>query len=367
METIGLGSEPPKNEADFDISEKNNYCKVCWQNKGEYKCIGGMICPSCLNKLPYEMRGDIADVLIYDAIRAAKKYGNQPQPVQAQGNKTIKAAPVTTGTTVTQSDAAPTISPAGNNSTNSVPGASLTPNMATTASTLGNPGAAPEPALKEQPKRHVVIYGAVLGVLVIAAIALILFMKMGGSASTSLNSEDIVAQLQDFGFPIVYTSTYDESSDPEGLLGVDGEYISKTSFTDSRGTQSLSCSIEVFDNAADAETRSLYLESSSASVFYSPTVYTLDNVIMVLDPGLSSSAVMEYENALTAIINGEEYTGSANEDPLDDDYSNDYGNDYGNDDNSNSGIYGDTDTDSDTNTDSDSGGGLNSIAPSPLQ
>lgn len=370
METIGLGSDPPQEEVGTDISEKNNFCKVCWQKKGEYKCIGGMICPSCLDKLPYEMRGDIADILIYDAIRAAKKYGNQTQSAQAQAGKTQNTAPVTQANV----DSANSIAEASPNST--------TPGELTNTGNLDSkPQVAPvspgmAPPVKGRPKKGLIIGGAVLGILAVTAIAVIIFMNMGKSGDGSLSSGEIVEQLQSFGFPIIDIVTYDEDSDPEGLLGVDGEYTSKTSFTDSRGSQSLSCSIEVFANADDATTRSLYLQSSSASSFYAPAVYAFDNIIMILDGGLSPSDLSAYEDALAAVINGEDYTGPTHEDSLDSGYSDNYhgdgngvnGGDTNNDSNGiNEGNINNDSSDINGNSDSSSGGSLDSIAPSPLQ
>ncbi|MDO4541548.1 MAG: hypothetical protein Q4C00_01790 [Bacillota bacterium] len=360
METIGLGPQPEDNDLDNGISEKNNYCKVCWHEKGEYRCLGGTICRNCLNKLPYEMRGDIADILIYDAIRAAKKYDIQPgDPASVSGGQ-IKARPQTAAV-----GGAPVVGV-----TSKVkPG--MTPSAPANSSFSGT---LPQEPIKNrrtqsftQPKKHVIIYGVVVGVLAAAESALMIFMNLG-SSDNSLNAEDIVGQLQTSGFAIIDTETYDENTDPEGLLGQDGAYTSKTVFTDSSSSQSLGCSIEVFANSEDASMRKENLEMSASSSFFAPTIYNYENVVMVLDQGLSGNVISEYEQALVAILSGQDYVFEDSGDA--DSYYNDYdyyNNDYDsnvNDDYDYDGNVNNDDTTNDT-TDNNSGNQspLNDLSP----
>lgn len=317
METFGLNQSPAENQADDNIPEKNNYCKICWQDKGEYKCLGGMICRNCLNKLPYEMRGDIADILIYDAIRAAKKYGGPGAPpkqaVNPQVDKTTES-----GQAIATPDKEQ-LSPA------------TTPQAPAPVSQITQPTGENLPlqvssAKASQPKKHLAIYGIVLGLVLVAAISVLLYINSGKTGGNSLTAEELLAELQNSGFPITQIQTYTENSDPNGLMGVDGEYISLADFSDQRCLNSLSCTVETFANEADAAARYEFLQNSTAQNFFAQTPYNYKNVILRLDSSLSIDTITEYQNALVAILDGKYFTASDSES----DYNNNAGNENSN-------------------------------------
>ncbi len=269
---------PPAQNLPDHESLKNRYCKVCWEKKGEYRCLGGMICADCLKKLPYEMRGDLDDVFIYDVIKTAKHFDLQREAgkgknIMGQNNRKDQAKNDNAG-----------------QSENVLP-------------------AAKKPSyFYLRNKKTIITTAVIIGVIILAAILTGVILSTLHNGTDSLNAEKIVLQLEDHGFPITETAIFDLKTDSNGITGLDGEYSSKAEFSDERCDNALSCRIEVFNNDKDAEKRREYLTKSNEAQENTDTIFIVDNVITVLDSSLNTSDAEEYQKAITAIVRGEDYS-----------------------------------------------------------
>ncbi|GAB2468576.1 hypothetical protein GCM10027187_40970 [Streptosporangium sandarakinum] len=101
--------------------------------------------------------------------------------------------------------------------------------------------------------------------------ALVAAITSCGGASTDLDAAGVIKALTDKGLPVSLTVTYTANDDPNKLLGRPNGYTSKASFTDQRvdasklvgvdkGDVQLGGSVEVFDDADQAEQRADYIQ-----------------------------------------------------------------------------------------------------------
>ena len=133
------------------------------------------------------------------------------------------------------------------------------------------------------------------------------------TAAASLDAAAVLTELKSAGLPITDSAAVTETNDANNLIGRPGQYVSKVAFADSRVGQPIDQaapgndaggSIEVFTTAADAQTRSDYIQQSLASLgpaagteYHYLTGTALVRVTGVLPP----SAAAEYETAVAAI------------------------------------------------------------------
>lgn len=125
---------------------------------------------------------------------------------------------------------------------------------------------------------------------------------------TQLNAKDIITIMQDSGIPITNIIVYDESTDPNKLLGRPDGYTSKINFADRRIAQSdpdnpKGGTIEVFSNHKDASERKDYVESVAKGIL-AQYHYLYENVYMRLDRDLTPEQAEEYETAFQAMQEG---------------------------------------------------------------
>lgn len=94
----------------------------------------------------------------------------------------------------------------------------------------------------------------------------------GGSASTpsKLTAQGIVNSMKAQGLSIGEVASYDQNTDPNGLLGRPNQYIDKANFRDTElgpDSQTLDNggdgTVEIFNNANDAAARKAYVDNIS--------------------------------------------------------------------------------------------------------
>lgn len=103
--------------------------------------------------------------------------------------------------------------------------------------------------------------------------------------------------------PVTKAIVYDETTDPNGLLGRPGQYVEKMNFIDSRDKDKKhDCSIEIFRNTEDAQTRKTYLDAigKSSSMFASYS-YLHKNVLVRISFGVLPTDAEAYRQALESI------------------------------------------------------------------
>lgn len=132
---------------------------------------------------------------------------------------------------------------------------------------------------------------------------------------TKMNAEDIINEFKSAGFPINKIVVTTEENDVNNLMGRPNQYTSKINFSDKRIDQfdeennPIGGTIEVFDNAKDAENRKEYVEKITTSVsVFTQYIYLYKNVLFRLDHELTPTQAKVYEDAFKKLQNGEEIT-----------------------------------------------------------
>ena len=118
---------------------------------------------------------------------------------------------------------------------------------------------------------------------------------------------DVVARLEAASLPVTLGSDFDEATDPNNLLGRPGGYLDKVTFTDSRNSDQtypkdsveLGGSVEVFEDAAGAETWAEFIKEVSAGNAALTEYDVVDGpVLLRLSRELTPLQVAAYEAAL---------------------------------------------------------------------
>lgn len=111
---------------------------------------------------------------------------------------------------------------------------------------------------KNGPKKshkHIII-SALIGVVVLAIVAIVLFFIL--KKDPDINTEKIVTRLSEKIPSITNIINYSEANDPNGIMGQENQYTSKSSWGDTRiegRASEFAGTIEVFRNTKDAELR----------------------------------------------------------------------------------------------------------------
>ena len=127
------------------------------------------------------------------------------------------------------------------------------------------------------------------------------------SSSSDLDAAQIVAALEDSGIPIGESVVWDETTDPNELLGRPGQYVGKATWTDTRvepcydGQPAFDCGgdVEVFKNENDRDERfdylSLFATETGIGGYY---MWKADNTVVRVGYELPPSSAATYEDAL---------------------------------------------------------------------
>lgn len=129
-------------------------------------------------------------------------------------------------------------------------------------------------------------------------------------AAEPITGADVVKKLAAAGLPVTLTVDYDETTDPNKLLGRPNGYIDKAAFTDSRikpndvldsdeGSVEVGGGVEVFASEKEAQTRADYIKTVTAGI---PALteygYVKGGVLLRLSHQLTPAQAAEYEAAL---------------------------------------------------------------------
>lgn len=122
----------------------------------------------------------------------------------------------------------------------------------------------------------------------------------------TITTKDIVEYFIASNLPVARYETYDEDTDPNDLFGRPLSYIDKTNFYDSRvgSSEYDGCGmIEIFENAANAETRELYIENLySSGLIQTQYCIRYENILLRFDNEFKPSYVDEYTAALESLL-----------------------------------------------------------------
>jgi hypothetical protein len=133
-------------------------------------------------------------------------------------------------------------------------------------------------------------------------------------ATTDLDAAGVVQVLTDQGLPVTLTVAYTEANDPNKLLGRPNGYTSKASFTDQRvdasavagakeGDLKLGGSVEVFEDAGQAEQRADYIQEIGKRMsMLSEYSYVAGPVLVRVSKELTPTQAAEFETALGKIV-----------------------------------------------------------------
>ena len=137
-------------------------------------------------------------------------------------------------------------------------------------------------------------------------------MEPFGWRFDDMNASQIAETLKASGLPVGDIQAFDETSDPNGLLGRPNEYTSKAHFLDTRVhdeygrdwvnghiNTDYGGTIEVFENTADAQKRANYLQSlyDNGLSFGKMYLYRKGTVVLRVGYELTPSQASEYEAA----------------------------------------------------------------------
>lgn len=137
---------------------------------------------------------------------------------------------------------------------------------------------------------------------VVSSIIHSVFNKKDYTAEELINN--MKNDLKNLGEVTVYTI----DTDPNKLMGKDGEYTSKISFEDTRLKQSENRdpnggTIEVFNTVSDAKARYAYIKGiSDAMPILKESTYRVDKYLLRTSKDLNANQVKEYEEVFKATI-----------------------------------------------------------------
>jgi len=130
----------------------------------------------------------------------------------------------------------------------------------------------------------------------------------------AISLKQVVDAFNAAGLPMHKQVVYDERTDPNELLGRPGRYVEKMNFTDKRIKEkfkplnkemeaaNLNCSIEIFKERADAETRHQYLEAiGKPSGMFDSYKFLHKNVLVRIDLKLIPLEADEYKRVLESL------------------------------------------------------------------
>lgn len=150
---------------------------------------------------------------------------------------------------------------------------------------------------------------ALLGVL--ASAVFVLSAGCSGGPTTDMDAAGVTQELAKAGLPAKLSVTFDESSDPNKLLGRPGGYTSKTAFTDNRvkapgakkGDLTRGGSVEVFASSEEAEKRAEYIKALATSMpMLAEYTYLRGPVVLRVSKELTPKDAAAYEAALGKIV-----------------------------------------------------------------
>ncbi|MEV4246937.1 hypothetical protein AB0J63_26430 [Streptosporangium canum] len=134
-----------------------------------------------------------------------------------------------------------------------------------------------------------------------------------GGPTTDLDAAGVVKALTQKGLPVTLTVTYTADNDPNKLLGRPNGYASKASFTDKRvdiskvigkeGDVELGGSIEVFEDAGQAEQRADYIQEIGKNMpMLGEYDYVAGPVLVRVSKELTPDQAAGFEAALGEIV-----------------------------------------------------------------
>ena len=174
---------------------------------------------------------------------------------------------------------------------------------------------------KKKNKGLIVGIIAVLSALIIITLVLLFVFKK----DSDINTAKIMTKLSDKISAVTDVINYSEANDPNGIMGQENQYSSKSSWEDSRlpeHTSEFAGTIEVFNNTKDAELREWKINKtlevcnsrvtqekygSAVMAGWTCNDYHMirkNTVIIRLSSDFTAEQISEYENALAKIIDG---------------------------------------------------------------
>lgn len=147
----------------------------------------------------------------------------------------------------------------------------------------------------------------VLAILIILLGITVFYTIFISNIRNNLTAEQIANEIKEKNSNVGKIVTYTETTDPNNLLGKEGQYISKIIFEDVRLEQfedgePVGGTIEVFKNKKDMKKRKEYLEPfASSSGMLAEYMYNTNNAIIRLNKKLTPSQAKEYEELFKQI------------------------------------------------------------------
>lgn len=118
-----------------------------------------------------------------------------------------------------------------------------------------------------------------------------------------VTGEDIIEMIKQANIPIVDVYSYDEKTDPNGLLGRPGQYIEKLMWQDARVLEKVcEATVEIFINKKDLEIRKNYLKRVwDFMPITRQYIYEYKNALIRVDFELLPSDAKSYEILFTTV------------------------------------------------------------------
>lgn len=121
--------------------------------------------------------------------------------------------------------------------------------------------------------------------------------------AVTISLKQVVTAFEQAKLPVTKPVVYDAETDPNGLLGRPNQYVEKMNFIDPRDKKKRSdCTIEVFKDQADAESRKTYIDTiGKASSLFASYSYLHKNVLVRISFGVLPKDAEAYKQALESI------------------------------------------------------------------
>jgi hypothetical protein len=126
----------------------------------------------------------------------------------------------------------------------------------------------------------------------------------------AISLKQVIDAFERAGLPIQKRTVFDESTDPNGLLGRPNQYVEKMNFKDPRDKKrGGDCSIEIFRNEQDAKSRKDYTDTigKSAAIFASYS-YLHKNVLVRISFGVVPADADVYRQVLETVGTADPHT-----------------------------------------------------------
>lgn len=153
-------------------------------------------------------------------------------------------------------------------------------------------------AIARTPKPTNLRQACVSRFLIALAVAVLCLAPPGPAQAADVFPELILERFRAAGLPMQDVVIFDETNDPNELLGRPGQYFAKAEWFDRRGDREAHGTFEIFRTPADLERRRAYMEPFTILPIWAEYMYVRDPVLLRMWHTLTPGEAAEYDRVL---------------------------------------------------------------------